>query len=158
METGSKQCPLHNQSFSKSLTFTVLFFCGALSDERTGLSFVYGAGPCQCNLSRVRVPSNSWPYFTLSDLRLPFSSPPTTHRVTVEAFEPPSTRLTVPSYNSSAGTLLKTLSYVVKIACLLVPYLAIYAVLFKTYASGMCLPSRCLEAVAVYSPCLTVVA
>jgi hypothetical protein len=28
------------------------------------------------------------PYFTLSDFRLPFSSPPTTHRVTVEVFGP----------------------------------------------------------------------
>jgi hypothetical protein len=45
---------------------------GALSDERTGLSFVYGAGPCQRSLSRVRVTWDSWPYFTVSDLRLPF--------------------------------------------------------------------------------------
>jgi hypothetical protein len=29
-----------------SLTVTVLFLWGALSDERTGLSFVYAAGPC----------------------------------------------------------------------------------------------------------------
>jgi hypothetical protein len=28
--------------------------------------------------SRVRVPLDLWPYFTVSDLRLPFSSPPTT--------------------------------------------------------------------------------
>jgi hypothetical protein len=32
------------------------------------------------------------PYFTVSDLRLPFSSPPTTRRVTVEVFDPASTR------------------------------------------------------------------
>jgi hypothetical protein len=32
------------------------------------------------------------PYFTVSHLRLPFSSPPTTRRVTVEVFEPASTR------------------------------------------------------------------
>jgi hypothetical protein len=31
-------------------------------------------------------------YFTISDLRLPFSSPPTTRRVTVEVFDPASTR------------------------------------------------------------------
>jgi hypothetical protein len=49
-----------------SLTVTVLFLWGALSDERTGLSFVYAAGPRQHSLSRVRVPCNSWPYFTVS--------------------------------------------------------------------------------------------
>jgi hypothetical protein len=38
------------------LTFTVLFFWGALSRERTGLSFVHAAGPCQRSLSQVRVP------------------------------------------------------------------------------------------------------
>jgi hypothetical protein len=35
---------------------------------------------------------DSWPYFTVSDLRLPFSSPPTTRMVTVEVFYPTSTR------------------------------------------------------------------
>jgi hypothetical protein len=34
-----------------------------------------------------------WPYFTVSDLRLPFSLPPTTRRVTVEVFDPASTRV-----------------------------------------------------------------
>jgi hypothetical protein len=38
-----------------SLTVTVLFLWGILSDERTGLSFVYAAGPCQRSLSRVRL-------------------------------------------------------------------------------------------------------
>jgi hypothetical protein len=33
------------------------------------------------------------PYFTVSVLRLPFSSPPTSHRVTVEVFNPASTRV-----------------------------------------------------------------
>jgi hypothetical protein len=65
------------------LTFTVLILWVALSDERTGLSFVYAAGPCQHSLSRVRVPWNS---------RLPFLSPPTTRRVTVEVFDPASTQ------------------------------------------------------------------
>jgi hypothetical protein len=63
-----------------------LVLWGALSDERTGLFFVYAAGPCQRILSWVRVPWDSRPYFTVSDLRLPFSSPPTTRRVTVEVF------------------------------------------------------------------------
>jgi hypothetical protein len=70
------------------LTVTVLFLWTALSDERTGLSFVYAAGPRQRSLSRVRVPWISRPYFTVSVLRLPFSSPPTTHMVTVEVFYP----------------------------------------------------------------------
>jgi hypothetical protein len=67
------------------------FLWGAFSDDRVGLTFVYSAGPCQRSLSRVRVPWYSRPYFTVSVLRLPFSSPPTIRRFTVEAFEPAST-------------------------------------------------------------------
>jgi hypothetical protein len=74
----------YDQIFIACVTVTVLFLWGALSDERTGLSFVYAAGPCQRNLSLVRVRWDSRPYFTVSDSRLPFSSPPTTRRVTVE--------------------------------------------------------------------------
>jgi hypothetical protein len=74
------------------VTITVLFLWGALSGERTGLSFLCAAGPCQRRRSRVWVPSDLRPYFTVSDLRLPFSSPPTTRRVTVELFDPASTR------------------------------------------------------------------
>jgi hypothetical protein len=48
------------------------FLWGALSDERTGLSFEYAAGPCQRSLSWVRVPWYPRQYFTVSDLRLPF--------------------------------------------------------------------------------------
>jgi hypothetical protein len=55
-----------------SLTVTVLFLWGALSDERMGLSFVYAAGPGQRSLSRARVPWVSRLYFTVSVLRLPF--------------------------------------------------------------------------------------
>jgi hypothetical protein len=55
-----------------SLTVTVLFFGGLLSDERTGLPFVYAACPRQRSLSRVQVPWDSWPSFTASHLRLPF--------------------------------------------------------------------------------------
>jgi hypothetical protein len=50
----------------------VLFSWGALSDERAGLSFIYAVGPRQRRLSRVRVPWDSWPYFTVSVLRLLF--------------------------------------------------------------------------------------
>jgi hypothetical protein len=60
---------------------------GALSDERTDLSFKIAAGPCQ------QVPWDSRPYFTVSDSRLPFLLPPTTRRVTVEVFDPASTRV-----------------------------------------------------------------
>jgi hypothetical protein len=67
-------------------------FVGVLSDERTGLSFTIAAGPRQRVYSRVRVPWDSRPYFTVSDSRLPFSSPPTTSRAAVEVFDPASTR------------------------------------------------------------------
>jgi hypothetical protein len=77
-----------------SQTVTVLILWGALSDERTGLFCVYAAGPCQRSHYRVRVPLDSRPYFTVSDSRLPFSSPPTTRRVMVEVFDPASTRVT----------------------------------------------------------------
>jgi hypothetical protein len=69
-----------------------LLMWGALSVERTGLSFTSAAGASQRSQSRVRVPWDSRPYFTVSDLRLPFSSPPTTRRVTVEVFDPASSR------------------------------------------------------------------
>jgi hypothetical protein len=82
----------HDQIFITLWQLRVLFFWGALSDERRSLSFVYAAGPRQSSLSRVRVPWISRPYFSVSVLRLPFSSPPTTSRVKVEAFEPASTR------------------------------------------------------------------
>jgi hypothetical protein len=73
-------------------TIACLLIWGALSGERTGLSFTISAGPCQRNHSRVPVPSDSRPYFTVSDSRLPFSSPRTIRRVTVEVFYPASTR------------------------------------------------------------------
>jgi hypothetical protein len=60
----------------------------SLSDERTGLSFTFAADAHQRSHSRVRVSWDSRPYFTVSDFRLPFSSPPTTSRVTVEVFDP----------------------------------------------------------------------
>jgi hypothetical protein len=83
----------YDQIFITCVTVTVLFLWGALSDERSGLSSVCAAGPCQRNLSRVQVTRDLRPYFTVSDLRLPFSSPPTTRRVTVEVFDPASTRV-----------------------------------------------------------------
>jgi hypothetical protein len=47
-----------------------LLMWGALSDERTGLSFTTAAGPRQRSHSRVRIPWDLWPYFTVSDSRL----------------------------------------------------------------------------------------
>jgi hypothetical protein len=73
-------------------TVAALLMCGALSDERTGLSFTISAGPRQRGHSQARVPWDSLPYFTVSDSRLPFSLPPTTRRATVEVFDPASTR------------------------------------------------------------------
>jgi hypothetical protein len=72
-------------------TVADLLMWSALSDERTGLLFTIAAGPRQRSHSRVRVPLDSRPYFTVSDSRLPFSSLPTTHRDTVEVVDTTST-------------------------------------------------------------------
>jgi hypothetical protein len=60
---------------------------GALSGERKGLSYTTAAGPRQRSHSCVRVPWDLQPYFTVSDSRLAFLSPPTTRRTTVEVFD-----------------------------------------------------------------------
>jgi hypothetical protein len=73
-------------------TVGVCWWGGVLSDERTGLSFATATGPGQRTHSWVRVPWDSRPYFTVSDSRLPFSSPPTTRKAMVEVFDPASTR------------------------------------------------------------------
>jgi hypothetical protein len=57
--------------FSYCQTVAGLFMWDALSDERTGLSFTIAAGPRQLGHFWVRVPPDSWPYFTVSDSRLP---------------------------------------------------------------------------------------
>jgi hypothetical protein len=44
---------------------------GAFSDERTSLPFTIAAGTRQRSHSWVRVSRDSWPYFTVSDWRLP---------------------------------------------------------------------------------------
>jgi hypothetical protein len=74
-------------------TVAGLLMWGAVSDEWTGLSFTVAAGSSQRRHSLVRAPLDSRPYFTVSDLRLLISSPPTTRRVTVEVFDPASTRV-----------------------------------------------------------------
>jgi hypothetical protein len=120
-----------DQIFITSRQLRLCWWGAHLSDERTGLSFTNAASPRQHSHSRVLVIRDSWPYFTVSDSRLPpnlkarssslyppgtgrhsytsrhwvpFSSPPTTGRTTVKVFEPASTRANklVPLY--SLGT------------------------------------------------------
>jgi hypothetical protein len=82
-------------------TIAGLLIWGALSDEMTVLSFTIASGPRQRSHSRVRVPWYSRPYFTVSDSRLTFSSPPTTRRITAEVFDPTSTLGTwLPQFSS----------------------------------------------------------
>jgi hypothetical protein len=69
-------------------TVAGLLMWGVLSEERAGLSFTIAADSSQCSHSRVRAPWDSRPYFTVSDLRLPISSPLTTRWATVVAFDP----------------------------------------------------------------------
>jgi hypothetical protein len=54
-------------------TVAVLLMWGAFFDERTSLSFKIAAGPRQRSHCRVRVPWDLWPYFSVSDSRLPLS-------------------------------------------------------------------------------------
>jgi hypothetical protein len=69
-----------------------LLMWGIVSDERTDLSYRIAADPRQRSHSRIRVPWDSRPYFTVSDSRLPFSLAPTTRRATVEVIDPASKR------------------------------------------------------------------
>jgi hypothetical protein len=69
-------------------TFVGMSMWGALSDERTGLPFTIAPGPRRYSHFRFRVLCYPWPYYTVSDSRLPFMSPPTTPRVTVKVFYP----------------------------------------------------------------------
>jgi hypothetical protein len=52
-------------------TVAGLLMWGACSDEGTGLSFTIAGTPRQRSHFRVRVPRDSWPYFTVSALGLP---------------------------------------------------------------------------------------
>jgi hypothetical protein len=62
-----------SQHFYYSQTVAGLLICGALPDERTGLSFTISAGSRQRSHLRFPVPWNSRPYFSASDSRLLFS-------------------------------------------------------------------------------------
>jgi hypothetical protein len=80
-------------------------------------------------------------YFAVSDLRLPFSSPPTTLRVKMEVFDTASTRVCIPfiaSSLSSARTARKTPC--LQLRCLTVDIL----LLSCTRLLRECSPSRCL--------------
>jgi hypothetical protein len=127
---------------------------GALSDERTGRSFTTAAGTRQRSRSRVRIPWDSCQYFTVSDPRFSFSSPPTTRRATVEVLDPASTR-----DNISAG--LASSLYSVRVDPQKTPFLrecvcvAQRRVVYQESAAlvtasslfvsaGTCLPSLCL--------------
>jgi hypothetical protein len=61
-------------------TVAGLLTWGSLSDERTGLSFTIAADIRRRSHSRVRVQWDLQSYFTVSDSRLPFLSPPITCR------------------------------------------------------------------------------
>jgi hypothetical protein len=61
--------------------------------QEDGSVFCMCRWPLPAQSFLVLVPWDLRPHFTVSDLRLPFSSPPTTRRVTVEVFDPASTRV-----------------------------------------------------------------
>jgi hypothetical protein len=92
----------YDQIFYCCQTVVGLLMWGALSDERTGLSFSIATGPRQRSQSRVRFTWNSRPYFTVSNLRLPFSAPLTTRRVT--ALPHGSNRIEITASKSSSFT------------------------------------------------------
>jgi hypothetical protein len=92
--------------FYYCLTVAGLLIWGVLSDESTGLSFTIAVGPRQRSHSWVRVPWDSRPYFTVSDSRLPSSSPHTSRRAMVEVFDPDSIRETWVSGYIASGPLL----------------------------------------------------
>jgi hypothetical protein len=58
------------QDFHCCQTVAGLLIWGVLSDEGTGLPFTIAAGSRQRSHNWARVPRDSWPYFTLSDLRI----------------------------------------------------------------------------------------
>jgi hypothetical protein len=58
------------QDFYYCQTVAGLLKCGALTGERTGLSFTIAVGTRQRSQSWVRVPQDSWPYLTISGSRL----------------------------------------------------------------------------------------
>jgi hypothetical protein len=130
-------------------TVGCLWMWRALSDEMTGLSFIIAVGPRQRSYSWVRVPWDSRPYFTLSDYKLPFLSPPTTRKVTMEVFDSASTRETaVPAVLLHLGTerrentvRLFLFAIVAVQTCLFCEAVTQYRLLNSCFFRGLCLPT-----------------
>jgi hypothetical protein len=78
------------------LTVAGLLIWGAFSDERTGLPFAIATGLASAVI-----------FGSVSDSRLPFSSPHTTRRVTVEVFDPASTRVTALQVKAKVKVILR---------------------------------------------------
>jgi hypothetical protein len=77
---GAEPFETHGQNFCFSFEhLRSQFLCNILSDERMGLSFTIAAGLRQRSYSQVRVPRDSWPYFTVSDSRPPQPGGPGPH-------------------------------------------------------------------------------
>jgi hypothetical protein len=82
----------YDQIFITCVTVTVLFSWGVLSDESSGSVFCMCCWPLPAQSSSGPSPLGLATLFYCLIFRLPFSSPPTTRRVTVEVFDPASTR------------------------------------------------------------------
>jgi hypothetical protein len=130
-----------HQGLTTSQSVAGLLMCGALSDERAGLSFTTAAGTHQRIHSLVRVPWDLRPYLTVSDSRFPFLPLPTTRRVTVEVFDPASTRecqlcvLSWPGADRRENTTSYSSLVILRIRCN-----------GNSLLREQCLPSRCLAA------------
>jgi hypothetical protein len=71
LRLGDKPLETHDQIFYFPTDRLRLYSsCNILSDEMMGLSFTIATGQ-QLSHSQARVPWDSWPHFTVSDLRLP---------------------------------------------------------------------------------------
>jgi hypothetical protein len=71
LSTSLSWCQPPEQDFCYCQIVVDLLMWVALSDERTGLSFTIAACPRQRSHTRVLVPRDSGPYFTVSDSRFP---------------------------------------------------------------------------------------
>jgi hypothetical protein len=75
--------------------------------QEGGSVFCMCRWPLPAQSFSVLIPWDLRPHFTVSDLRLPFSSPPTIRRVTVEVFDPASTRVSPVLAHASCLILVK---------------------------------------------------
>jgi hypothetical protein len=82
----------YDQIFITCVTVTVLFLWGAFSDERSGLSFVC-CWPLPAQSFSGPSPLGLQTIFYCLRFETSISSPPMTRRVTVEVFDPASTRV-----------------------------------------------------------------